>query len=103
MSPYTVVALCGAAILALGWLWVSFAPDGRGRAVAEWISTTAMYLTLSSWFVGLSLGAHAEGRTALLVPFGFLTVLFSLGLCVSAWRTVEFALGRTRTAETASN
>jgi hypothetical protein len=103
VSPYTVVALCGAAILALGWLWVSFAPDGRGRAVAEWISTTAMYLTLSSWFVGLSLGAHAEGRTALLVPFAFLTVLFSAGLCVSAWRTVEFALGRTRTAETATN
>jgi hypothetical protein len=53
--------------------------------------------------VGLSLGAHAEGRTVLLVPFGFLTVLFSVGLCVSAWRTVEFALGRTRTAETATN
>jgi len=103
VSPYTAVALCGAAILALGWLWVSFAPDGRGRALAEWIATTAMYLALASWFVGLSLDAHAEGRTALLVPFGFLMVLFSAGLCVSLWRTLAFLLGRTGTADSATN
>jgi hypothetical protein len=103
VSPYTAVALCGAAILALGWLWVSFAPEGRGRAAAEWIATTAMYLALASWFAGLSLDAHAEGRTALLVPFGFLTVLFSAGLCVSVWRTLAFLLGRTAAGESTTN
>jgi hypothetical protein len=103
VSPYTVVALCGAAVLALGWLWVSFAPEGRGRALVEWISTTGMYLALASWFVGLSLDAHAEGRTALLIPFGFLTVLFSAGLLVSFWRTGAFLLGRGGAGESATN
>ena len=103
MSPYTAVALCGAAVLALGWLWVSFAPDGPGRVVAEWISTTGMYLALASWFVGLSLDAHAEGRTALLIPFGFLTVMFSAGLCVSLWRTAASVLGSSRAGESATN
>ena len=103
MSPYTVVALCAAAVLAVGWLWVSFAPEGRGRARVERIATTALYLALASWFVGLSLDAHAEGRTVLLIPFGFLACLFSAGLCVSLWQTVAFTVRRGGAAESATN
>lgn len=94
MSPYSLVALVGLGVLVVGWLLVVFLRPGPLRAVVEWVATTAMYVTLASWFLGLSLEAHAEGRTWALVPFGFLTVLFCAGLCVSLYKTAAQLAGR---------
>jgi len=88
------VALVGVAVLAAGWLLVVLLRPGPLRAVVEWIATTGMYVALASWFLGLSLEARAEGSPWLLVPFGFLTVLFCGGLCVSLYKTCAEMLGR---------
>ena len=103
MSPFSLVAACGAGLLVAGWLCVSFMRPGPRRAAIEWIATTALYLTLGSWFIGLSLDARAEGRTWLLVPFGFLAFLFSAGFCVSTWRTLAQLAGAREKGTSATN
>ncbi len=103
MSPATAVALGAVAVLLVCWLCVSFMRPGRGRATLEWIATTAMYAALVAWFAGLSLGAHEAGRTLLLIPFGTLLVLFSLGLLVSLSKTVAHVAGRGSAEASATN
>ncbi len=92
--PTTVVALASAAVVVVLWLVVSFLPRSVRRTSIEWLATSALFLALGAWFIGLSLEARAEGRIWLLVPFGFLAVVFSSGLCVSTWRTCAHLLGR---------
>lgn len=94
MSPTSLAALIGLGVLVVGWLLVVVMRPSRVRAVVEWIATTAMYVALGSWFLGLSLEARAEGSAWRLVPFGFLTVLFCGGLCVSLYKTFAEILGR---------
>jgi len=94
MSPTSLAALIGLGVLVVGWLLVVVMRPSPARAVVEWIATTAMYVALGSWFLGLSRGAWAEGHVWLLVPFGFLTVLFAGGLCVSLYKTAAEILGR---------
>jgi peptidoglycan/LPS O-acetylase OafA/YrhL len=103
VSPFTLVAIAAAAVLAGGWLLVVFLRPSPGRTAIEWVATTALYLTLGSWFLGLSLEAHAEARTALLIPFGFLAFLFCTGFCVSTWKTVAQVAGRDRARLNATN
>jgi hypothetical protein len=101
--PTTAVALVAAAGVVLLWLVVSFLQPGRNRTSVELLATTALFLALGSWFVGLSVEARAEGRNWLLVPFGFLAFVFCSGLCVSSWRTVAHLLGRTGSTESATH
>ena len=75
--PTTTVALVAAAGVVVLWLVVSFLPPGRGRTSVEWLATTALFLALGAWFIGLSMEARAEGRIGLLVPFGFLAFVYS--------------------------
>lgn len=101
--PTTAVALAAAAGVVVLWLVVSFLKPGRGRTSVELLATTVLFLALGAWFIGLSMGARAEGRTWLLVPFGFLAFVFSAGLCVSTWRTCAHLLGRSGGSESATH
>ena len=103
MSPFSLVAACGAGILLIAWLCVVFMAPSPRRAAIEWIATTALYLALGAWFIGLSLDARAEGRTLLLIPFGFLAFLFCAGFCVSTWRTLAQLAGAREKGTSATN
>ena len=95
MSPTSVVALAGLGLLVVGWLATAMMRPGPGRAVIEWVATTGLFVALAGWFTGLALGAHADDRTLLLVPFGFLAALFGAGTLVSLFKTLAQARGRT--------
>jgi hypothetical protein len=101
--PTTAVALAAAGVVVVLWLGVSFLPPGRGRRSLEWLATTALFLALGSWFIGLSWEARSEGNTWLLVPFAFLAFVFTAGLCVSTWRTCAHLLRRGGGAESATH
>ena len=103
MSLTTTIALGAAAVLVVLWLVVSFTAPSPRRVLVEMLATTALFLALGSWFIGLSLNAHAAGHTALLIPFGFLAFVFSAGLCVSTWRTLGHLLRRSGGAESATH
>jgi hypothetical protein len=103
VSPTTAVALGAGGVLAVGWLCVVFMQPSRGRATIEWLATISMYVALVAWFLGLSLGAREEGRTLLLIPFGTLLVLFSLGLLVSIGKLLAHLVGRSGDSASATN
>jgi len=82
-----------AAVLVVGWLVVSFTAPGPRRAVIEWLSASAMYLALSMLFWNLILGAWGSGSHFALVAFGFLGLMFGMGLCVALYNTLRVLRG----------
>ena len=83
-----IVGWSAVAALVVGWLAVSFLGQGRPRSVlARWASFF-MYLALACLFTGLTQNAWAADRIALLIPFGFLWLIFLAGLVVSAVKGV---------------
>ena len=83
MTGISIAGYVGAALVAIAWLFVSFAAPSPRRTVVEWIGACGLYLALVSLFTNLSLRAQATGSTAALVAFGFLLALFGSGLVVS--------------------
>jgi hypothetical protein len=81
------------ALLVAGWLAVSFLAPGRRRAVIEWLSASAMYLALTMLFTNLILRAWESGNRFALVAFGFLALIFVMGLCVALFNTLRTARG----------
>ena len=102
-GPLVWVALAGAVLLLAGWLAIVAMRPGPRRVVVEWLAATAMFLALGAWFVHLLLDARAEGRTALLIPFGFLAFTFCAGFCVSVYKTVAQLLGRSGAGQSATH
>jgi len=80
MSIWLQIASVAAAVLAVGWITVSFLAPGRLRIALEWISALAMYLAL------IALMTHAFQRAESwlgTILFGFLIAMFSLGFLVA--------------------
>jgi hypothetical protein len=102
-SPLGWVGVAAAALVALAWLVVSFLREGRPRRVVAWLGANALYLALVCFFANLLLRAHAEGRTAGLVGFGFLVAVFGIGLLVSLTKTVGALRGRSSSGDSATN
>jgi hypothetical protein len=88
-----MVGWAAAAVLVVGWLVVSFSAPGPRRAVIEWLSASAMYLALSMLFWNLILKAWASGNHFALVAFGFLGLMFGMGLCVALFNTLRTLRG----------
>ncbi len=88
MSTSTAIILAAVAVVAIGWLYVSFAPPGSRRALVEWIAASALFAALLGFFSSLALRALEQGNRLALVGFGFLTVFFATGLVVSVMKTV---------------
>ena len=72
----------GLAVVAVGWLVVSFSRPGPRRERVEWIAACGLYVTLLMLFVHLVEKALASDSTLALVAFGFLAVVFAIGLLV---------------------
>jgi membrane-associated phospholipid phosphatase len=88
MSSFQIIWIAAASIAFVGWLIVSFTAPSRNRTVVEWLSATAIYLGLSTFFVSIALEQLEKGNTLLVVALGFLCVLFGGGLLVAAWKAV---------------
>ncbi len=83
MSPVAIVGSTAVAVAVIGWLVVSFSAPGRRRTLAEWVSTSAIYLALASLFGQLFHRAWLADSTAGLIGFGLLLLIFSGGLVLS--------------------
>ena len=94
MSPVAIVGSTAVAVAVIGWLVVSFSAPGRRRTLAEWVSTSAIYLALASLFSQLFHRAWLADSTAGLIGFGLLLLIFSCGLVVSLSHTLLQLRGR---------
>jgi hypothetical protein len=88
LSSFQIIWIAAASIVFVGWLIVSFTAPSRNRTVVEWLSATAIYLGLSTFFVSIALDQQQKGNTLLVIALGLLCVLFGGGLLVAAWKTV---------------
>lgn len=87
--------LAGAgAVLAIGWLAVSFMKPGRARSVVEWTATVAMYVAIGSIMARLLHRFWIADNEALIGIFGFLCLVFGSGLLVSLVLLVRTLAGR---------
>jgi uncharacterized membrane protein len=93
VSTLAVIGWSAAAVLVVGWLVVSFTAPGPRRAVIEWLSASAMYLALSMLFWNLILRSWQSGNHFALIAFGFLGLMFGMGLCVALYNTLRVLRG----------
>jgi hypothetical protein len=78
-----IVGWSAVGAVVVGWLTVSFLGQGRARSLMARLASLFLYLALASLFTSLVQDAWAEDRTALLIPFGFLWLIFLAGLVIS--------------------
>jgi hypothetical protein len=102
MSATTTVIVVAVAVVVIGWLYVSFAPPGKRRALVEWIAASALFAALLGFFSSLALRALEQGNRLALAGFGFLTVFFTLGLVVSVGKTIAQRRGDRSTGPSAT-
>ena len=88
----------GLAVVVVGWLLVSFSRPGPRRERVEWIAACGLYVTLLMLFVHLVEKALASDSTLALVAFGFLAVVFAIGLLVC----LAYTLGAFRAPRSAN-
>ena len=103
LSLFEIIGGCAVTVLVVGWLVVSFSEPNPKRVVIEWLSASAMYLALLMLFVHLVLRAIAEDSTVALVAFGFLAVIFSGGVLVTAYQTIAAIRGDGASGSSATN
>ncbi|MBW2290491.1 MAG: hypothetical protein JRG80_18190 [Deltaproteobacteria bacterium] len=89
----SLVAGCALAVLVVGWLIVSFTSPSPRREGVEWLSAAALYGLLMTLFIELIQRAREQGNDFALVAFGFLGVLFGMGLLVTLYRAVATMRG----------
>jgi len=89
----SLVAGCALAVLVVGWLIISFTSPSPRREPLEWLSAAALYALLTALFVELIARAREQGNDFALVAFGFLGVLFGMGLLVTLYRAVATMRG----------
>ena len=99
----SLVAVCALAVLVVGWLIISFMSPGPRREPFEWLSSAALYALLTSLFVGLIQRAREQDNDFALVAFGFLGVLFGMGLLVTLFRTLAAIRGSGDSGISATN
>ncbi len=85
------------------WLLVSFSEPGPRRDVLEWLGATAMYVALLMLFLNLSQAARESDNTLALLAFGFLVLVFGIGLVVSLVNTVRSGRVQGKSQSSATN
>jgi len=103
LSSFQIIWIVAASIVFVGWLIVSFTAPSRNRTVVEWLSATAIYLGLSSFFISIALEQHEKGNTGRVIAFGLLCVLFGGGLLLAAWKTLMALRVRKRSETSVTN
>lgn len=84
MSVFTMIAIGAAALVAMGWLLVSFLAPGRTRTMIEWLSALSLYAVLVSIMANGFRRFWAADNELLIGVFGFLIFLFGSGFLVTA-------------------
>jgi hypothetical protein len=103
LTVFQMIWIASASVLFVGWLVVSFTPPSARRAVVEWISASAMYLGLLTFFISIGLKAQESGNTLLLIAMGFLCVMFGGGLIVSLSKILAALAGGKKSDDSATN
>ena len=96
MGSIEIIGVAALAVLAVGWLLVSFSSPGPRRALLEWISAAALYLALCMLFLHLTLRSWAGGGALAPWAFGFLCALFAIGALVSLADAVRSTRGEAK-------
>jgi len=91
------------AVLVVGWLIVSFTPPSPRRESLEWLSAAALYGLLITLFVNLIQQAREQSNHFALMAFGFLGVIFAMGLVVTLYRAVAAMRGGGDSGASATN
>jgi hypothetical protein len=99
----SLVAGCALAVLLVGWLVISFTSPSPKRVGIEWLSAAALYALLTTLFVELIQRAREQGNDFALVAFGFLVVLFGMGLIVTMYRAAAAMRGSGDSGTSATN
>ncbi len=94
MSPYALIAIVAASILAAGWIWVSFRSPSRQRSVVEWVCALALYGLLLVWMTRHFHDFWDDGRWALMTVFGMMAFLFGTGFVVTFVLLVRELMGK---------
>ena len=89
-----MIAIGAAALLAIGWLIVSFQAPGRTRSILEWASALAMYLLLFVLMASQLQRFLGAGKWLLVCSFAFLCGLFGTGFVVTGVLLVREILGK---------
>jgi len=103
MSGLAITGFAGLAVVVIGWLVVSFTAPSPRRTRIEWIAACGLYVALLSLFVHLLGKALAKDSTGGTLGFGFLVLLFGVGLIVCTVHAVSAFRGRRRQSESATN
>ncbi len=98
MSLFGIVGFSALVWVVVGWLVVSFTVPSPRRTLVEWLSTCGLYVALISLFGSLLTRAHEAGSTFGTLAFGFLLLLFGVGLILAVVRLFR-SLGSERPAE----
>ena len=88
MNVISMIAIGAVSVVAIGWLAVSFLAPSPQRRKIEWLSATALYVALLSFFINLILRSLAGNSKAGVIGFGFLAGMFSIGLVIASVKTI---------------
>ena len=77
-------------VLVVGWIVVSFLPQGRGKAILARLSALAMYTAFLALFTAGFQRAESMVGT---IGFGFLVAFFATGLLVTLWKGAREVAG----------
>jgi hypothetical protein len=103
LSPLALVGIAALAVVALGWIAVSFSAASRRRTRIEWIAASALYVVLLTIFARGFLWARGSDSTAGVIGFGFLCLFFGAGLVLSVVMTVRSRRGEKAPSPSATN
>jgi hypothetical protein len=103
MSLIAIIGIAALAVLAVGWVVVSFSAASRRRSVIEWVAATALYVFLMTIFVRGLLWASGADSIAGLIGFGFLCVFFGSGMTVCAISAFRAGRGGGKGSASATN
>jgi hypothetical protein len=93
VSLFGSVGTGAMALVAVSWLVISFTEPSPRRTRVEWLSACGLYVALLSLFGSLLTRAHEAGNTFGSVAFGFLLLLFGIGLVLALAKLLRSLAG----------
>ncbi len=93
MHLLSMIAIGAVAVVAIGWLAVSFLAPTPQRRKVEWLAATALYVALLSFFINLVRKSLETDSTVGVVAFGFMAGMFSIGFIIALVKTLSALRG----------
>jgi len=92
--PWWTWPLALVTVAAVGTVAVAVQKPGRVRTVTAWLAAVGLYVVLAGMFGTWARESLAGGSWAGRLGFGFLAVMFSIGLVIAVFKTIAAARGR---------